>query len=311
MRFRLVFGCVLAWCLVSCSETPGPLETAPATQPVITEDVVYGHKDGLAMVFNVYQPAEPNGLGIVFINSGGWKSPFWQFLSDDDGGGRRLLSRAEIEGMNPRHGVASPQPLLDQGYTVFDVRHGSSPRFTLPEIVSDLRRAVRFVWLHASDYNIDPERLGLWGASAGGNLSLILGTTSEVGVDESEDPMGSVSGRVSAVVCYYGASDLTRWVTPERLDRFAAMRFDRDRYPDYSPIRFASADDPPILILHGDQDDLVPIEEGRTMHEALIAAGARSKFVVIEGAGHPFIGAEVDRAATEMVDWFERHLRDQ
>jgi dipeptidyl aminopeptidase/acylaminoacyl peptidase len=88
------------------------------------------------------------------------------------------------------------------------------------------------------------------------------------------------------------------------------MRFDRGLYPDYSPIRFASADDPPILILHGDQDDQVPIEEGRTMHETLIAAGAESSFVVIEGAGHPFMGAEADRAAAEMVAWFARHLQN-
>jgi dipeptidyl aminopeptidase/acylaminoacyl peptidase len=138
----------------------------------------------------------------------------------------------------------------------------------------------------------------------------MLGTTSEIGNEGSEDPVDLASGRVAAVVSYYGASDLTRWVTPDRLDRFPAMRFDRDRYPDYSPLRFASADDPPILILHGDQDELVPIEEGRTMHEALLAAGTETKFVVIEGGGHPFMGAEVDQAAAEMVDWFARHLRN-
>jgi len=88
------------------------------------------------------------------------------------------------------------------------------------------------------------------------------------------------------------------------------MRFNRGLYPDYSPIRFASADDPPILILHGDLDDQVPIEEGRTMHETLITAGAESRFVVIEGAGHPFMGAEVDCAAAEMADWFAQYLRN-
>lgn len=310
MRIGFAVGCVFASFLASCSDSAPPDTHGPKPEPAITEDVVYGHKDGLAMVFNVYRPPEPNGLGIIFINSGGWRSPFWDLISDDGRGGRRLLSRTEIEEKNPRHGVASPQPLLDQGYTVFDVRHGSAPPFTLPEIVSDLRRAVRFIRVHASDFDIDPDRIGLWGASAGGYLALMLGTTSEIEHEGSEDPVDLASGRVAAVVCYYGASDLTRWVTPDRLDRFPAMRFDRERYPDYSPIRFASAEDPPILILHGDQDEGVPIEEGRTMHEALQAAGAETRFVVIEGGGHPFMGAEVDRAAAEMVGWFDRHLRN-
>jgi len=310
MRNWFIACFVLASLLTSCSAPPESGTSHARTEPEITVDVVYGHKDGLAMVFNVYQPAKPNGLGIVFINSGGWKSPFWKLVSDDCGRGNRLRSRAEIEEENPRHGVASPQPLLDQGYTVFDVRHGSAPRFTVPEIVSDVCRAVRFIRFHASDYNVDPERLGLWGASAGGYLALMLGTASVDGIEGSRDPVDSESDRIAAVVCYYGASDLTRFVTPQILERFAAMRFDRERYPDYSPIRFASADDPPILILHGDQDDQVPIEEGRTMYEALRAAGTVTKFVVIEGAGHPFMGAEVDRAGAEMVDWFARHLRN-
>jgi len=310
MKTGRFVGCVLAIFVASCSSSAPSIPRGSTTELVITEDVVYGHKDGLAMVLNVYQPAEPNGLGIIFINSGGWRSPFWDLLSDNGEGGRRLLSRTEIETNNPRHGVASPQPLLDQGYTVFDVRHGSAPRFTLPDIVSDVRRAVRFIRVHASDYDIDPDRLGIWGASAGGYLALMLGTTSDVGNEGSDDPVDSASGRVAAVVCYYGASDLTRFVTPERFERFAAMRFDRERWPDYSPISFASADDPPILILHGDQDEGVPIEEGRTMHEALLAAGAESRFVVVEGGGHPFMGTEVDQAAAEMVDWFARHLRN-
>lgn len=287
-----------------------PPDAVLAGDVQITEDVVYGHKVGLAMVFNVYQPRKVNGLGIIFINSGGWKSPFWPFAPSDSPVGRPALSRTALDSLNERWGVVSPQPLLDRGYTLFDVRFGSSPRFTVPEIVADLRRAVRFVRLHASDYGVDPERLGLWGASAGGHLALMLGTAGEIENEHVDDPVESASGRVAAVVAYYPASDLTRWITPERLDRFPAMRFDRERYPDYSPIRFASADDPPILIIHGDQDTLMPMEEGRTMYEALLAASAAANFVVIEGGGHPFLASEVDQATAEMVEWFEWHLRN-
>jgi dipeptidyl aminopeptidase/acylaminoacyl peptidase len=276
---------------------------------MITEDVVYGHKAGLAMVFNVYEPRDPIGLGIIFINSGGWRSPFWPLVSDSDEGGGRLLTRSELEELNPRWGAFRPQQLLDHGYTVFDVRHGSSPRFTVPEIVSDLRRAVRFIRLHAPDFGVDPQRLGLWGGSAGGHLSLMLATASEIRNEHIEDPVESASGQVAAAVTFFPPTDLTRWATPERFERYPAIQFDRVHYLDYSPIQFASDDDPPILIIHGDQDDGVPIEEGRTMYEALIGAGAEAKFVVIEGAGHGFLGNHADRAAAEMVDWFDQHLR--
>ena len=139
LRVGFVASCLVAASLCSCFRTPSrnaPMSTAGESR--VTEDVIYGHKFGLAMVFNVFRAREPNGLGVIFINSGGWQSPFEGFVTDD-GDGQRLMIRAELDRLSPLWGEFSPQPLLDRGYTVFEVRHGSSPLFVIPEIVADLR----------------------------------------------------------------------------------------------------------------------------------------------------------------------------
>jgi acetyl esterase/lipase len=88
------------------------------------------------------------------------------------------------------------QPLTSQGFTVFAVRHGSSPKFSIEEAVADVRRSVRFIRLNAERFNIDPQRIGVYGMSAGGHLSLMLGTTSDDGNPQADDPVERVSNRV-------------------------------------------------------------------------------------------------------------------
>src|SRR5262245_36926110 len=121
----------------------------------ITPDVVYGHKDGMALTFDVYRPeAGANGAGVLFMVSGGWVSRW----SPPDASAPRFRA------------------LLDKGFTVFSVRHGSAPRYNVPEAVEDVRRAVRYIRLHAADFGVDAARLGVFGGSAGGHLSLVVGT---------------------------------------------------------------------------------------------------------------------------------------
>ena len=120
----------------------------------IVPDVVYGHKLGMALTLDVFKPSgDANGAGILYMVSGGWVSR-WR---------------------SPERMVRGFQPLLDKGFTVFAVRHGSSPRFKVPEAVADVRRAVQFVHANAADFGVDPTRLGVYGGSAGGHLSLMLG----------------------------------------------------------------------------------------------------------------------------------------
>ena len=120
-----------------------------AQDVTVTPDVVYGHKYGMALTFDVFEPANANGAAVLNIVSGGWRSA-WR---------PHDVSQARY------------QALLDAGFTVFAVRHGSSPKYVLPEIVPDVRRAVRYIRLNARRLGVDPERLGVWGGSASAHVS--------------------------------------------------------------------------------------------------------------------------------------------
>ena len=297
---------VAAW-LLALSSLAAPV--AAQTDASIIPDVVYGHKDGMALTFDVFTPAEPNGVGILNMVSGGWISRW-----------------TPPEQARPRY-----DPLLSQGFTVFAIRHGSSPRFKVPEAYADVRRAVRFVRLHAETYGIDPERLGVYGGSAGGHLSLMLGLESDDGDPNAEDEVLRVSSRVAAVVAYFPPVDLrTRGTPSERFlatvpdrslffasgvvkpaapERFAALDFDDILSASVSPILHVSSDDPPTLLVHGDADPLVDVNNSLLIHEALASKSVETDLVVIEGAGHGFRKAEHrTRATRALVGWFEQHL---
>ncbi len=100
------------------------------------------------------------------------------------------------------------QPLLEQGYTVFAVRHGSSPRYVIPEITVDVRSALKFIHTHAADYSVDPAKLGVFGFSAGGHLSLVLGTM-------TNDQKADDAPHVAAVVAVFPPTDLAPYVDPK------------------------------------------------------------------------------------------------
>jgi acetyl esterase/lipase len=252
----------------------------------VTTDVVYGHKDGLALTFDVHRPVQPNGAGVISIVSGGWQSSV-------------AIGRLMAQGY---------PPLNLKGFTVFAVRHGSSPRYPMSAIVADMRRAVRFIRQHAREYGVDPNRIGVFGSSAGGQLALLLGTTADSGDPSASDAVLRESSRVAAVVAYFPPTDLSRWGTQRIRQAFAAMRLTDAEAAEYSPIRFVSPGAAPSLIVHGDADSTVPIVEGETMHAALTKAGVPASFIRIEGAGHGFEGANLERASAAMVQWFEQYL---
>jgi acetyl esterase/lipase len=276
----------LVACACSATARGAGAVPAPAPQPSVTTDVVYGHKDGLALTFDVHRPAQPNGAGVISIVSGGYQSSV-------------EMGRLMAQGY---------PPLTDKGFTVFAVRHGSSPRYPMSAIVADMRRAVRFIRQHAREYGVDPDRIGVVGSSAGGQLALLLGTTADSGDPSASDAVLRESSRVAAVVAYFPPTDLSRWGTQRTRQAFAAMRLTDAEAAEYSPIRFVSPGAAPSLIVHGDADTTVPMVEGETMHAALTKAGVPASFIRMEGAGHGFEGANLERASAAMVQWFEQHL---
>ncbi len=249
----------------------------------ITPDVVYGHKDGLALTYDVFRPAD-GGDGprpcLLFMVSGGWVSQW----------------------MPPAAMAPLTKPLLDRGYTVCAVRHGSSPKYQIPEIVGDVRRALAHVTEHAPEHGIDARRLGVFGASAGGHLSLMLGTTTNDG--------GEGKPRVAAVAAIFPPTDLAPYLDPKAgfLDRFPALKFPADQCDTWSPLRQVSADDAPTLLVHGDKDELVPLWHSQKIHQAFADAKVDTKLLVIKGAAHGFDAAGNRKMFEAMGEWFDRYL---
>ena len=260
----------------------------------VNGDVVYGHKLGMALTLDVLTPARQNGAGVLFMVSGGWVSNW-----NDP---QAAVASGAIQ---RRFGV-----LLDRGFTVFLVRHGSSPLFKVPDAVADVREAVRFVRSNAAKLGVDPERLGVFGGSAGGHLSLMLGLAgngAQPAAGDGAAPTASgASVEVAAVAAYFPPVDLRRLVGPS--ERFPALDFAPELADDVSPLLFVSADDPPVLLVHGTADTLVPLSNSQILHEALNGQHVETRLIVLEGAGHGFEGEQAQQAITAVADWFTEHL---
>jgi dipeptidyl aminopeptidase/acylaminoacyl peptidase len=169
-----------------------------------------------------------------------------------------------------------------------------------------MRRSVRFIRQHAKEYGVDPNRLGVFGGSVGGQLALLLGTTGDSGDPSATDPVLRESNRVAAVVANFPPTDLARWATQQPVFKFTGAEA-----AQFSPIRFVSAGSAPSLIVHGDADTSVPMDQGETMYAALTKAGAPAPFIRIHGADHVFAGAapaDLERAYAAIMQWFEQHL---
>lgn len=258
----------------------------------ITPDVIYGHKAGMALTFDVIRPVEnEKGVGVLFMVSGGWISRWFppESVVQNGAGPSNSFSR-----------------LVDEGYTLFLVRHGSSPYFKVPDAVADVRRAVRFIRLHAEEYGVDPDRLGVFGGSAGGHLSLMLGTASDSGDQSAADEIEQQSNRVAAVVAYFPPTKIDEFfhLTPQ----FPALDFDKDLAGSVSPLLHVTSDDAPTLLVHGDKDELVPLSNSERIHEAFVEQNVPAELIVIEGAAHGFGDEGNARATQALLDWFNKHL---
>jgi acetyl esterase/lipase len=286
----------------------------PRDEYILQENVIYGRKFGTALTLDVVRPKQhANGAAVVHVVSGGWRSDCMAV---------RIPYFAECYFGE----------FLKRGYAVFAVVHGSQPRFTIPEAVEDVQRAVRYIRYHAHDFHIDSERIGITGSSAGGHLALMLGTTGKDGNAEAWDPVERVSSRVQAVACFYPPTDFLNYGgkgkvalgsgTLERLkasfdfvefddidQRFKQVVDERRRRAigkRISPIYHVSKETAPTLIVQGDADETVPLQQAESMLARLKAAGIPSQLHIKAGAGHGW--GDVDKDLAAFADWFDRYL---
>jgi acetyl esterase/lipase len=298
---RLVVGIVvLSWAAAVWAGDEPPFKRQ--------QDVIYGRKYGSALTMDVFRPTgKSNGAAIIHVISGGWFSAH--------------------QGINP--GLA--KEFTRRGYTVFAVVHGSQPKYTIPEILQDMHRAVRFIRHHAKDYGIDPDRIGITGGSAGGHLSLMQGTAGTAGDPKAKDPVDRASSRVQAVACFFPPTDFLNWgakdrpVLPHMPEPIKPAFAFQDRDPktggfvpvtdeekvkkilrEVSPITHVSKGDAPALIIHGDKDTLVPIQQAEVIVARFKEVGVPTELVVKTGAGHGWAG--MSKELTRFAEWFDRHL---
>ncbi len=250
----------------------------------IKPDVVYGHKDGMALTFDVFTPKEnAKGIGVLFMVSGGWVSTW----------------------VAPEQAINMYRPLLQRGYTVIAVRHGSSPRYVVPEAVADVKLALQYIADNAEKLEVDATKLGVYGFSAGGHLSLILGTQTN-----DAKPANGKAPHVAAVVAVFPPTDLAPYVEPgnPRREQFPALRFEPSDARDVSPLFSVTSDDAPTLLYHGDKDELVPLWHSEKIVDAFKAAKVETDLVVFEGAAHGFNQEQSAELVKGLLDWFDHHL---
>lgn len=267
--------------------------SAPHEHGVVWLDVPYADKDGRSLRLQVIWPPIVDWFvpqrfpTVVFVQGSGWRE---QML------GQWLLPLAEF---------------ARRGYVVAIVEHRPSTEAPFPAQVKDLRTAVRFLRDNSEQYRADPDQMVLWGDSSGGHTVVLAVLTDgdPAFTDEADAaPLG-----VRAVVNYYGPSDISRMAddpacslllggadvrtSPELVAPTIAMNHVRPAS--------AAATLPPVLTLHGDQDEVVPLEQGLLLHEALDQAGHPVRTYVLKGAGHG-TGAFWTRETLDVVDGFLR-----
>ncbi|MGJ8651604.1 MAG: alpha/beta hydrolase fold domain-containing protein [Opitutaceae bacterium] len=219
-------------------------------------------------------------------------------------------------------GVISEQVfLLEQGFALASVNYRLSRHAEFPAQIYDCKAAVRYLRKHANTYGIDPDRIGVWGSSAGGHLAALLGTTGDVVALEGSLGVTDVSSRVQAVCDWFGVTDMLPLgdpgYQPEIAEKDPAeqplakllgglISNKRELARSASPIHYVTEDDPPFLIMHGDQDALVPLQQSIGFHERLMEQGASSELIIVEGAKHTFFKEQTER--DRVISFFDQHL---
>lgn len=284
---------------VSAAPAPAPLVAAD-TEIKKTADVVYGRKFGFALTMDVFQPAAPNGCAVIYMVSGGWISGWSSGLPE------------------------YYKPFLERGYTVFSVRHACQPKFIIPEITQDIHRAIRYIRHNAKTWNLDPEKFGISGGSAGGHLSLTMGVHGGPGDPAAKDPIDRESSAIQAIACLYPPTDFLNYGKPgedavgvgilknyrgafgsESDTPEGRQRLGREVSPIYHIPQAGKL--APTLIIHGDKDLLVPLQQAETFVQKATEAGATARVVVKKGGAHGWPDRMPDY--TLFADWFDQHLR--
>ncbi len=287
---------------------------APVGQDPYTQEMdhVYATIDGKDFLMDIFVPTGENrhafykptdhgkGYAIIDIISGGWNS-----------------ARGRLD---EHKGFQTFGIYCARGYTVFAVRPGTKGEYPMMDMVTHVKAAIRYIKANAAKYNIDPNKIGLMGASAGGHLALLTTLTAEPAQPDAADPLLHYSTDIAAAGIFFPPTDFLNWegkdlgqvreiigdiLFPTGLDTktqdelLAAAKA-------ASPITYVKKIDTPFLFFHGDLDPVVPLSQSEKMVAALKDAGNDAQLVVKKGGAHPWL--TMPEEIIKLADWFDAHL---
>lgn len=233
----------------------------------------------MAMYYDVEVPKIQNGLGIVFIVSGGFLSgqdnltitkPFWRVL-------------------------------VENGYTLFQLYHPAHPTYRLPDQFASLKLGAKHIQENAIKYGVDNERLGVFGISSGGQHALLLGL--------SPEPDKRASTDFKAVVSMMALVDATDPAFNTELFGANHSDFEPELYPLVSPVSYVTPDDPPTLLIHGTNDRAVDFEDNSVRMQLLLEEnGVRNSLLSVDAGHEVFPEPYLSQAHSALLEWFSEHL---
>ncbi|HWZ00444.1 MAG TPA: alpha/beta hydrolase [Edaphobacter sp.] len=277
------------------------LAQPPAPQFTVVSDVQYCTGAGKPLLMDIFLPKSrirTPSPAVLWIHGGGWER-------------------------GDKNGNSGAQLLANQGFVTASLFYRLSGDSPFPADIEDCKCAIRFLRANATKYGIDPDRIGVAGASAGGHLAELVATADKSAGLEGDGSWQNVSSKVQAASAYYGASDFT----------VGAMQFQHhtgqvivklfrgtekekpELYRKASPIFYLSKQAPPLLLVHGEEDDLVPFDQSARMADAYRRLGLPVEFIAVENAGHDFehvgeapISPSVETVHQKTIDFFKHYL---
>jgi acetyl esterase/lipase len=266
----------------------------------ITRDVVFAQMGGRELALDLYWHPGADGPEplVVWIHGGAWMS-----------GDKTWMPPVLY--------------LLDNGFAMASIDYRLSQEALFPAQIEDCRAAIRWLRANAARYNLDPDRVGAWGESAGGHLAALLGTASGVAAWDQRGGNRGYSSRVQAVCDWFGPSDLLQMGVmksgfdhnakdaPEALLIGGPVQENKEQANRANPITYITSESPPFFIMHGEHDDVVPLGQSELLHRALVEAGHDSTLMIIPGMGHGVMELGEERWAElqrSVIDFFKRTL---
>ncbi|MBI3890371.1 MAG: alpha/beta hydrolase [Candidatus Wallbacteria bacterium] len=266
----------------------------------VVRNVEYGRAGWASLRADLYFPQRrrEKAPAVLYIHGGGWA------LGD--------RSEGEMAGY-----------LAHYGYVVASIDYRLCWLAKFPAAVEDCKAAVRWMRANSRRLGVDPERIGVWGASAGGHLAMMVGCADASAGLEGNSGNPGISSRVRAVCSYFGPSDLAgEFANPFSLGGqivqffMGPFRSPRD-FVAASPVSHVGPGDPPLLMLHGDRDGLVPFRQSQLMFDAYRRFGLDATLIAVRNADHGFMPKDLLAPVTPnsaqrwniVLSFFDRHLK--